>query len=277
MRKIQCQLAISISTPPSTGPTAEDTSATTAISASPKPRCCGGNTSTVIAKPSGARMPAPTPWITRKTISHSIDHAAAHSAEPIVKTVRPRTKKLAPPELVGEPPHRDEQHREDDVVGVDDPGDRSPRRWTSRPAAPGSRCSRSRRPAGPSPSRSSSRRRSATCARRGTRRTGCWRSTARLALRLRLTAGGSSPPSGMRPSHCRSCLRDVVVGLVVVERVEVVRDAVVVRVVVAALARRAQRAVRPELGQRPAAPRSRRPPTARSACRCPRWRCCRSA
>ncbi len=97
MRKIQCQLASSISTPPTTGPKAEDTSATTAISASPKPRCCGGNTRIVIAKPSGARMPAPAPWITRKTISHSTDHAAAQSAEPIVNTASPITKNLRRP------------------------------------------------------------------------------------------------------------------------------------------------------------------------------------
>ena len=97
MRKIQCQLAISISTPPSTGPNAEDTSATTAISASPKPRCCGGNTRIVIANPSGARMPAPAPCSTRKTISHSTDHATAQSAEPIVNTARPITKNLRRP------------------------------------------------------------------------------------------------------------------------------------------------------------------------------------
>ena len=97
IRKIQCQLAISISTPPSTGPNAEDTSATTAISASPKPRCWGGNTSTVIANPSGARMPAPAPWITRKMISHSTDQATAHSADPIVNTARPITKNLRRP------------------------------------------------------------------------------------------------------------------------------------------------------------------------------------
>ena len=97
IRKIQCQLAISISTPPSTGPSADDTSATTAISASPRPRCSGGNTSTVIANPSGARMPAPMPWITRKTISHSTDQAAAQRPEPIVNTVRPRMKKRLRP------------------------------------------------------------------------------------------------------------------------------------------------------------------------------------
>ena len=164
IRKIQCQLAISISTPPITGPAAEDTSATTAISASPKPRCCGGNTSTVIAKPSGARMPAPD----------ALEHAEARSAtrpttrrrrapEPIVKTARPMHEELLPPELVREPAHRHQQHREHDVVGVDDPRDGRRRPWTSGPRAPGSRCSRSRRPAGTSPSRSSSRRRSATC------------------------------------------------------------------------------------------------------------------
>ena len=97
IRKIQCQLAISISTPPSTGPSADDTSATTAIRASPRPRCSGGNTSTVIAKPSGARMPAPTPWITRKNISHSTDQAAAQRPEPIVNTVSPMMKKRLRP------------------------------------------------------------------------------------------------------------------------------------------------------------------------------------
>ena len=45
-----------------------------------------------MAKPSGARMPAPAPWITRKPISHSTDQAAAHSAEPIVNSARPATK-----------------------------------------------------------------------------------------------------------------------------------------------------------------------------------------
>ena len=97
MRKIQCQLAISTSTPPSTGPIADETSATTAINASPRPRSWGGNTRTVMAKPSGARMPAPTPWTTRKAISHSTDHATAQSAEPTVNTPRPMTKKRLRP------------------------------------------------------------------------------------------------------------------------------------------------------------------------------------
>ena len=38
MRKIQCQVATSTSTPPITGPSADDTRATTAMRASPKPR-----------------------------------------------------------------------------------------------------------------------------------------------------------------------------------------------------------------------------------------------
>ena len=97
MRKIHSQLATSISTPLSTGPSAEETSAITAISASPRPRCWGGNTSTVTANPSGARMPAPMPWITRKPISHSTDQEIAHRAEPIVKTVMPIMKKRLRP------------------------------------------------------------------------------------------------------------------------------------------------------------------------------------
>ena len=97
IRKIQCQLATSTSTPPSTGPNADDTRATTAISARPLPRSAGGNTSTVMAKPSGARMPAPTPWITRKAISHSTDQAAAQRPDPIVNTVRPIMKKRLRP------------------------------------------------------------------------------------------------------------------------------------------------------------------------------------
>jgi hypothetical protein len=42
-------------------------------------------------------MPAPTPWITRKTISHSIDQADAHSADPIVNTASPTMKKRLRP------------------------------------------------------------------------------------------------------------------------------------------------------------------------------------
>ena len=97
IRKIHSQLATSISTPPSTGPNAEETSAITAISASPRPRCCGGNTSTVMAKPSGARIPAPMPWITRKPISHSTDQEIAQRAEPIVNTAIPIMKKRLRP------------------------------------------------------------------------------------------------------------------------------------------------------------------------------------
>ena len=97
IRKIHSQLAISTSTPPSTGPSAEETSATTAISASPRPRSWGGKTSTVMANPSGARMPAPMPWITRKPISHSTDQAIAQSAEPIVKIDSPTMKKRLRP------------------------------------------------------------------------------------------------------------------------------------------------------------------------------------
>jgi hypothetical protein len=96
-RKIQCQLAISSSTPPSTGPAAFASSATTAIVASPRPRWAGGKTSAVIAKPSGARMPAPTPCTRRNPISAPTDHDSAHSPEPIVKIVSPITNRRRRP------------------------------------------------------------------------------------------------------------------------------------------------------------------------------------
>ena len=89
-----------------------------------------------------------------------------------MKTVRPMHEEALAAELVRQPPHRHEQDREDDVVGVDDPGHRRHVGGQVSPAAPGSRCSRSRRRAATSPRRPSSRRRSATCSRRGTRRAG---------------------------------------------------------------------------------------------------------
>ena len=159
-------------TPPSTGPSADDTSATTAISARPRPRCSGGNTSTVIAKPSGARMPAPTPWITRKH-DQPLDRPGRGAERRADREDRQADDEEAlAAELVRQPAHRHQQDREDDVVGVDDPGHRRHVGRHLALRARGSRCSRSRRPAGPSPSRSSSRRRSATCSRRGTRTTG---------------------------------------------------------------------------------------------------------
>ncbi len=95
--KIQCQLAHSTSAPPSSGPIAAATLATTAMVARPRPRCSGGNTIAVVASASGARMPAPTAWITRNPISASIDDASAHSSEPSVKIVMPiRKKRLRP-------------------------------------------------------------------------------------------------------------------------------------------------------------------------------------
>ena len=81
---------------------------------------------------------------------------------------------------------------------------------------------------------------------------------ARLVARRPRLARTAAPPSGMRPSNFRSSGSFAVVRLVVVDRVEVVRDAVVVGVVVAALRRRPQRAVGAELGQRAAGDRQRR-------------------
>ena len=97
IRKIQCQLANSTRTPPSGGPIAAAVLATTASSASPRPRCLGGNISAVVASASGARTPAPTAWSTLKPMSASMDGDSAHSSEPTVKIDMPMMKKRLRP------------------------------------------------------------------------------------------------------------------------------------------------------------------------------------
>jgi len=62
-----------------------------------KQPAAGGNTSAVVARASGARIPAPTAWMTRNAISASIDQASAHSSEPTVKTDIPIRKKRRRP------------------------------------------------------------------------------------------------------------------------------------------------------------------------------------
>ena len=84
IRKIQCQLACSISQPPRMGPRIGPSSIGMPRIAIRRPIRCGPAALVMIVMPSGINMPPPRPWITRKVISISIDEAAAHSAEPRV-------------------------------------------------------------------------------------------------------------------------------------------------------------------------------------------------
>jgi hypothetical protein len=98
IKKIQCQpadhgqFANSTRIPPIGGPNAAALFATTAIKARPSPRCAGGKTRVVIARASGARMPAPTPWMMRKPIRRPAEVESAQSSDPAVNIDSPITK-----------------------------------------------------------------------------------------------------------------------------------------------------------------------------------------
>ena len=86
IRKIQCQLATSISHPPRIGPRIGPSSIGTPRIAIRRPIRCGPAARVMIVMPSGISMPPPRPCSTRKPISASMLHAVAHSAEPATKS-----------------------------------------------------------------------------------------------------------------------------------------------------------------------------------------------
>ena len=81
-KKIQCQLAFSMITPPSVGPRTGASIAGTATMLITRPIRDGPAASAIISWPIGRIMPPPSPWSTRNTISSSIEVAKPHSAEP---------------------------------------------------------------------------------------------------------------------------------------------------------------------------------------------------
>ena len=91
MRKIQCQLATSMSQPPRIGPKIGPSSIGTPRIAMRRPIRAGPAARVMIVMPSGMSIPPPRPWSTRKPMSISIDTAVAHSAEPAVKRPTART------------------------------------------------------------------------------------------------------------------------------------------------------------------------------------------
>ena len=98
-RKIQRQSAASVSTPPITGPS-------TALSPmtgpkSPNAFCSSsaGKAARMMPKPWGIISAANAPWTRRKAISISVDCAAPHSAEAMVKPATPSRKSLRRPKM----------------------------------------------------------------------------------------------------------------------------------------------------------------------------------
>ena len=84
MRKIQCQLAWSISQPPMIGPRIGPSSIGTPRIAISRPIRCGPAALVMIVMPSGISMPPPRPCMTRNRMSTLIDSAIAQSTEPAV-------------------------------------------------------------------------------------------------------------------------------------------------------------------------------------------------
>ena len=82
MRKIQCQLAASISQPPRIGPPIGPSSIGTPSIAISRPIRCGPAALVMIIMPSGISIPPPRPCSTRKPISMLMLEAREHSAEP---------------------------------------------------------------------------------------------------------------------------------------------------------------------------------------------------
>ena len=86
IRKIQCQLATSISNPPMVGPKTGASRIGMPAALITRPRCLGPAALITIIWPTGITSPPPMPWSTRKAISELADQARAQSSEPSVKS-----------------------------------------------------------------------------------------------------------------------------------------------------------------------------------------------
>ena len=81
MKKIQCQLATSISQPPRIGPAIGPSSIGTPRTAITRPIRAGPAALVMIVMPSGISMPPPRPWKTRKVISEPMFQASPQAME----------------------------------------------------------------------------------------------------------------------------------------------------------------------------------------------------
>ena len=91
MKKIQRQLAASISTPPASGPTASATADTAAQIPSARGCSSGGKAAQVRASESDSSADPPTPWTTRPAIRSSSVPAAPAMSDPTPNRAMPQT------------------------------------------------------------------------------------------------------------------------------------------------------------------------------------------
>jgi len=97
-QKSHCQPRCSTTRPPSTMPIPAPIPRIAEISPMPPATSCGGNSSRMIPKDSG-KMPPPTPWITRATISRARLCETAASSVPPAKATSVQTRTCSLPNM----------------------------------------------------------------------------------------------------------------------------------------------------------------------------------
>ena len=97
-QKSHCQPRCSTTRPPTTMPIPAPIPRMAEISPIPPATSCGGNSSRMIPKESG-KMPPPTPWITRATISTSRLCETAASSVPAPNTTSVQTRTCSLPNM----------------------------------------------------------------------------------------------------------------------------------------------------------------------------------
>ena len=104
MKKIQCQLATSISQPPRIGPRIGPSSIGIPMTAITRPTRSGPAALVSIVMPSGMSMPPPSPCSTRKVISAVMFQDNPHRIEPIKNAVSaPMYSRLVPNRSAAQP------------------------------------------------------------------------------------------------------------------------------------------------------------------------------
>ena len=96
-KKIQCQLALSVRRPPTSGPIASARAETPAQMPIAVPRCRGGNVAAMIDSVAGFISAAPAPCATRAAMSISPVVESPHAREAAVKTAIPTTNRSRRP------------------------------------------------------------------------------------------------------------------------------------------------------------------------------------
>ena len=123
MKKIQCQLTASVTTPPTSNPIEPPPTATKMYALMALARWAGsGNSVTIIAMITDDEIAPPMPCTKRAAISVFWSSASPHTAEASVKSGDAGEEDALAAHEVTEPACEQQEAAERDQVGVDDPG-----------------------------------------------------------------------------------------------------------------------------------------------------------